>query len=151
MIGLDTSVVDTTAQFKLGTIFSDIGANGPSKDFKYVKWEDGSAAAAVVGEVSYYHAAGGYQDSLVSSDVSESVNLGAGIIQSLLTDGTFGWIQISGPATLSIALTAGADGDALTAVGAGDGTLDVSGLVTDFVCAVADDISAKEIVCMFPR
>ena len=87
----------------------------------------------------------------LKQELSESVNLGAGIIQSLLTDGTFGWIQISGPATLSIALTAGADGDALTAVGAGDGTLDVSGLVTDFVCAVADDISAKEIVCMFPR
>tara|TARA_R100001377_G_scaffold56038_1_gene33289 strand:- start:692 stop:1147 length:456 start_codon:yes stop_codon:yes gene_type:complete len=151
MIGLDTSAVDATAQFKLGTIFSNIGANGPSKDFKYVKWEDGGGAAGVVGEAAYYHAAGGYQDSLVSSDVSESINLGAGIIQSILTDGTFGWIQISGPATLTIALTAGADGNALTAVGTADGALDVSGAVTDAVVAFADDISAKEIVCMFPR
>ena len=68
-----------------------------------------------------------------------------------MTDGTYGWIQISGPATLTIALTAGADGNALTAVGTADGALDVSGAVTDAVVAFADDISAKEIVCMFPR
>ena len=116
-IGLDLTAVDTTAEFKLGTVMSNIG---------------------------------GSQDTLVTSDVSESVNIGAGVIQSLLTAGTYGWLQVTGPATLTIALTAGADGNALTAVGAGDGTLDVSGAVTDYVCAVADDISAKEIICCFP-
>jgi len=59
-------------------------------------------------------------------------------------------VQIKGPATLTIALTAGADGNALTPVGAGDGTLDVSALVTDHICAIADDVSAQEIICDFP-
>ena len=149
-IGLDITTVDSSAEFKLGTVMSNIGADGPMKAYKYVKWTNGSAAAAVVGEVAYYHAAGGSQDTLVTSDVSESVNIGAGVIQSLLTAGTYGWLQVTGPATLTIALTAGADGNALTAVGAADGTLDVSGAVTDYVCAVADDISAKEIICCFP-
>jgi hypothetical protein len=47
-------------------------------------------------------------------------------------------------------LTAGADGDPLTPAGATDGTLDVSGAVTDHVCAYAGDISDKEIICDFP-
>lgn len=150
-IGLDLSAVDSSAEFKLGTIIANIGVSGPCKEYKYVKWEDGSGASAVVSEVAYYHAAGGYQDSLVTSDLSESVNIGAGVIQSILTDGTFGWIQIAGPATTTLALTAGSDGNALTPIGSADGTLDVSALVSDPICAWADDISAKEIVCMFPR
>ena len=64
---------------------------------------------------------------------------------------TFGWVQIKGPATLALALTAGADGNALTAPGATDGTLDVAALVTDAICAYAADASAKKIVCMFPE
>jgi len=52
---------------------------------------------------------------------------------------------------LTIALTAGADGNALTAVGAGDGTLDVSAAVTDAVCAYAGDHSDNEIICAFPH
>ena len=67
-----------------------------------------------------------------------------------MTDGQFGWFQIKGVATLTIALTAGADGNALTAVGADDGTLDVSGAVTDCVCAFAGDASDNEIICAFP-
>lgn len=150
-IGLDLTAVDTTAEFKLGTIISTVGTDGPAKEYKYCKWTNGSAAAAVIGEVAYFHAAGGAQDALVTSDISEGVGIGAGVIQSLLTPATFGWLQISGPATLTIPLTAGADGNALTAIGAGDGTLDVSAAVTDYVCAIADDISAKKIFCCFPR
>jgi len=51
---------------------------------------------------------------------------------------------------LTIALTAGADGDPLTPTGSADGTLDVSADVTDNVCAIAGDISDKEIICTFP-
>ena len=58
--------------------------------------------------------------------------------------------QTKGVATLTTALTAGADGNALTAVGAGDGTLDVSALVTDFICAVAIDASAKIVMLTCP-
>jgi len=45
---------------------------------------------------------------------------------------------------------AGADGDPLTPTGSADGRLDVSGAVTDNVCAIAGDISDKEIICTFP-
>jgi len=63
----------------------------------------------------------------------------------------YGWIQIKGPATLTIALTAGADGDSLTPSGAGDGTLDLlDAAETDHNCAQAIDATAKIIACDFP-
>lgn len=151
-IGLNFNDVSDTAEFKLGTVMEDIGTDGPCKSYKYVRYDTGAGGvAAVSGQVAYYYTASGYNDSIVTSDLSDSVNIGAGVLQSAPTDGQYCWVQISGPATLSIALTAGADGNALTPVGATDGTLDVSGLVTDHVCAIADDISANEIVCCFPR
>ena len=67
-----------------------------------------------------------------------------------MTDGQYGWFQVTGVATLTIALTAGADGDPLCPTGAADGTLDVSAAVTDNICAIAGDISDKEIICTFP-
>jgi len=131
----------------LGDVFYGTGG----KVYKFVQYDAGTAAAAgVAGEVTYYSAAGGAQDFLVTSDVSDSVSLGAGVLQAAVADAEYCWVQIKGPATLSIALTAGADGNALTAVGAGDGTLDVSALVSDAIVAYADDASANEILCDFP-
>ena len=150
-LGLDLTAIDTTAEFKLGTIIDDIGTDGPCKAYKYIKYDAATAAVAgVAGEVAYYMATVA-NTSVVTSDVSDANGIGAGVLQAALTDGTYGWVQVEGPATLTIALTAGADGNGLTAVGAGDGTLDVSALVSDFICAVADDASAKTIMCMFPR
>lgn len=126
-----------------------IGTGG--KVYKFVRYYEGTAAVdGVAGEVCYYYAAGGGQDNSVTSDLSDSVNIGAGVLQANVSDAEYCWIQIKGPATLTIALTAGADGNALTPVGAGDGTLDVSALVTDHICAYADDASAQEIICDFP-
>ena len=147
-LGVDVTAVSSTAEFTLGTKCED--ADG--KVFKYVQYDTGAGpVAAVAGQVAYYYLASGYDAHKVTSDLSDSVSVGAGVLQSAPTDGQYCWIQIRGPATLSIALTAGADGNALTPVGATDGTLDVSAAVTDHVCAIADDISAKEIVCMFPE
>lgn len=131
----------------LGDVFYGTGG----KIYKFVQYFAGTAAVAgVTGEVAYYSAAGAGQDFTVTSDLSDSVNIGAGVLQASPADQEYCWVQIKGPATLSIALTAGADGNALTPVGAGDGTLDVSALVTDHVCAYADDASANEIICDFP-
>ena len=148
MIGIDPALVaNTVPQVTPGTH----GIDDDGKIYKYLKFDEGTAAVdGVVGEVTYYYLASGYDAHICTSDVSDSVNVGAGVIQVVVSDGEYAWFQIKGPATLTIALTAGADGNALTAVGAGDGTLDVSALVTDHVCAIADDISAKEIVCDFP-
>ena len=102
------------------------------------------------GDVAYYYTLDGYKNNQVTSDLSDSVEIGAGVLMSAPADGEYCWVQIKGPATLTTALTAGADGDPLTPTGSTDGTLDVSALVTDHVCAYAGDISDKEVICDFP-
>ena len=149
VLGIDPTAVSDTAEFLLGQHGAVVGS--PTKLYKYVQYDTGSAgAAAVAGEVCYYYTLDGYKNNQVTSDLSDSVEIGAGVLQAVMTDGQFGWIQIAGPATLTIALTAGADGDPLTPTGSADGTLDVSADVTDNVCAIAGVISDKEIICTFP-
>jgi hypothetical protein len=154
IIGLGLTTIDATAAFKLGTIAGDIGAEGPQKSYRYIKYVNGAAAVAgVAGEVAYYAkvAVGDATGTVVTSDLSDSDAVGAGVLQASLTAGTYGWVQVTGPATLTIALTAGADGDALTPTGAGDGTLDVNiatAANTD-ICARALDASANIIMCDF--
>jgi hypothetical protein len=148
VLGFKADEVYTSEVFDLGTIHR----NHDGKVYKFVKYDTGAGAvAAVAAQVAYYYLASGYNAHIVTSDLSDSVNLGAGVLLSAPTDGQYCWIQIRGPATLALALTAGADGNALTAVGATDGTLDVSAAVTDAVVAFADDISEKEIICFFPE
>lgn len=146
---LDT--VDTTDKEGVGTIRFE-----GNKVYKYIQYEAGAGAVAgVAGNVTYYYAAGGasagaHASNIVTSDLSDSNEVGAGVLQAALADGEYGWIQIKGPAIITPALTAGADGDPLTATGATDGTLDVAALITDPIVAWADDASAKKIICDFP-
>lgn len=134
----------------LGDVY--FGIDG--KVYKFVQYDTGAGpVAAVIGNVCYYYAVGGVsagQTNIVTSDLSDSAGLGAGVLQSAPTDGQYCWIQIRGDATITPALTAGGDGQALTAVGATDGTLDVSAAVTDAIVAYAVDASAKIIKCNFP-
>ncbi len=127
---------------------------GPlGKVYKFVQYVGGAGAvAAVAGNVAYYFAPSGASAGAetVTSDLSDSAGLGAGVLQSAIPISSYGWIQIKGTATITPALTAGGDGNALTAVGASDGTLDVSALVTDAIVAYAIDASAKIIKCDFP-
>lgn len=150
ILGMDLTAIDATAKFEPGSI----GRTEDGKLYKYVQYEAGAAAVAgVAGEVAYYPtvAVGGVTATIVTSDLSDSIEVGAGVLQANLTDGSYGWVQVTGVATLSIALTAGADGDPLTPTGAADGTLDVSALVTDSICAHAIDASANIILCAFPH
>lgn len=146
-LGFDLTKVGTDPLFALGTVIrTDDG-----KAYKYVQYsEEAAAVDGVAGEVCYYVADNGIMASDVTSDLSASDEIGAGVLQAIMSDNEYGWVQVRGPATLTIALTAGSDGDPLTPTGAADGTLDVSAAVTDNVCAVAGDISAKEIYCLFP-
>ena len=149
VLGIDVTSVSDTAEFLLGQHGAVVGS--PTKLYKYVQYDTGSVGtAAVAGEACYYYTLDGYKNNQVTSDLSDSVEIGAGILQAIMTDGQFGWVQIKGPATMTIALSAGADGDPLTATGAADGTLDVSADVTDIVVAIAGDASDKEIICDFP-
>lgn len=151
LAGVIVTQVDTAPQFQLGAVYR--ASNG--KRYKYVIYESGAGpVAAVAGNVAYYYAAGGASAgdfTKVTSDLSDSAGVGAGVLQSAPADGEYGWIQTGGPATLTTALTAGADGNALTPVGSTDGTLDVSALVTDHICAIAIDASAKIVMCTFPE
>jgi len=150
ILGIDVTAQSTTPEFVPGSLGAVTDSNG-TKLYKYLKYDDASAGVSgVLGEVAYYHTLDGYKLHTCTSDLSDSIEIGAGVIQATIATETYGWFQIKGAATLSIALTAGADGDPLTPTGAGDGTLDVSGAVTDNVCAIAGDISDKEIICDFP-
>jgi len=151
IVGANWSRRDTSPAFALGSI----GRDESGKKYKYVLYNDGAGdVAAVAGNVCYYYAPSGASagaTTTVTSDLSDSAGAGAGVLQAALANGEYGWVQITGPATLTTALTAGADGNALTPVGATDGTLDVSALVTDHVCAIAIDASAKIVMCCFPE
>lgn len=151
LAGIKLDRVDATPQFTAGVKYT--AQNG--KTYKYVQYDTGAGSvAAVAGNVAYYYAPSGASagaTTVVTSDLSDSAGVGAGVLQSAPADGEYCWVQTRGAATLTTALTAGADGNALTAVGATDGTLDVSALVTDFVCAVAIDASAKIVQCLFPE
>ena len=150
ILGIDVTAQSTTPEFVPGSLGAVTDSDG-TKLYKYLKYDDGTAAVAgVAGEVAYYYTLDGYKNNVCTSDLSDSIEIGAGVIQATIATETYGWFQIKGNSTLSIALTAGADGDPLTPTGAGDGTLDVSGAVTDNICAIAGDISDKEIICDFP-
>lgn len=125
--------------------------------YKWVKFNNGAGdVASVAAYVAYYYGVsgdavtGGYEDNVVTMDRTDGY-LGAGVFQAIIADGSYGWLQIKGPATLGIALTSGSDGEALTFVGAGDdGTLEVAGADVEAIVAYATDISAKKIACDFP-
>lgn len=156
-VGADITAVFTSTTLQTSGKGFGVGDHyeyGDGKVFKFVQYDTGAGpVAAVAGNVAYYYAPGGVSagaTTVVTSDLSDSANLGAGVLQSAPADGEYCWIQIKGPATLTTALTAGADGQALTPIGSTDGTLDVSALVTDSICAYAVDASAKIVMCDFP-
>ena len=151
VMGIEPTAVADTPEFQLGQLGAIIDDTNGTRMYKYLQYDTGSAGtAAVAGEVAYYYTLDGYKTFKVTSDLSDSVEIGAGVIQAVMTDGQYGWFQVSGAATLTIALTAGADGDPLTPTGSADGTLDVASAATDNICAIAGDISDKEIICTFP-
>jgi hypothetical protein len=152
LAGIDTTKVHTSMDYKVGSLAMNTTSDG-TKIYKFVLYDTGAGSvAAVSGQACYYYAPGGVSTGVVTvtSDLSDSAEIGAGILQSAPADGEYCWIQVSGLATMSIALTAGADGDPLTATGATDGTLDVTALATDPIVATAVDASAKIILCRFP-
>jgi hypothetical protein len=156
-MGMDLTKVRTSTEgpeFKVGTLGMVVTPSGTFKKYKYVQYDTASGAvAAVAGNFAYYYAPGGVSagsTTKVTSDLSDSAGVGAGVLQAVIPDEGYGWIQITGVATLTTALTAGADGNALTPVGATDGTLDVSALVTDHLCAIAVDASAKIVLLTCP-
>lgn len=141
--GADWDRRDTVAAFPIGQRAADRSGNL----YRYVQYKVAAGSvAAVAGNFAYYYAPSGASagaTAVVTSDLSDSAGVGAGVLMSALANDEYGWILTNGPYTLTTALTAGADGNALTPVGSTDGTLDVSAAVTDHHCATAIDASAK--------
>jgi len=152
--GVDVTAVtdDQEPKFTPGSIFED----DDGKKYKYVLFNNGAGnVASVAGNFAYYYGVSGAgaaaNSNTVTMDRTDAV-MGAGVFQAVIPDGEYGWIQVTGEATLTTAATAGADGNALTHVGAGaDGTVDVSALVTDPICAIAYDISADIVKLTCPE
>ena len=154
--GIKTDQVDTTAQFRLGTL----GMTYDGKVYKYVTYDEGTGALDLaVGDVVYYVDDTGYGSNTVTADASDAsgAEIGAGVVPAAVTaDGSFFWIQLTGPATLAVALGGSAgDGDPLTAVGAADKALTKAAeadtaATYKSVVAIAVDADAKEIICQFP-
>lgn len=154
--GAKLTATYTAAQLLEGTTpaVGDVFISTTGKRYRFVKYNTAAGTvAAVAGNFCYYYAAGGVSAGAtteVTSDLSDSAGVGAGVLQAVIANGSYGWIQTWGNATLTTALTAGADGNALTPVGSTDGTLDVSALVTDHICAIAVDASAKIVFVTCP-
>ena len=151
IIGAKLDRVTTDQEFQLGAKYmADDG-----KLYKYVTYsEEAAAVDGVAGECCYYVAGTGYAGCDVTSDLSaaDTTPVGAGVLQAVMSDNEFGWIQIKGHATLSIAIIGTtADGNALTPTGAADGSLDVvvTTVALAHICAYAADESANEIMCDF--
>jgi hypothetical protein len=144
-----TSAELTARGFAAGVVHEEYDG----KKYKLYLYNSGAGSvAAAAGNVAYIYAPGGTSagaTTTITSDLSDSNEIGAGVLQAVIASGSYGWVQVSGPATLTTALTAGADGDPLTPSGSTDGTLDVVASVTDPVCAYAIDASAKIVMCNF--
>jgi hypothetical protein len=122
--------------------------------------------AAVAGDVVAYFAEVGAEQGRVVTDKSDAdtVVIGAGVLGGAVagvhtgTGAEYGWIQIKGPATLNTAIgDSAADGDMLMA-GATDKAVQrmkFTGSTPNILaigayCAIANDASAKKVICDFP-
>ncbi len=129
--------------------------------YKFVKYNNGAAnTEGTAGDAVGYYAPGGdgaspngYASNTVTVDLSDT-NMPAGILMADCVDTQYVWIQIKGPATVSTTL-GGSAGDGNPLVMSADKTLGKaaeadSAAVYKNVCAIADDASAKTVVCNFP-
>lgn len=89
-IGADLDrVYEDESDFPLGEIFVD----HDGKVYKFVKYTEGTAATdGVAGEVAYYDGETGYANNVVTSDLSDSDEVGAGVLQADMSEDDHGWI-----------------------------------------------------------
>jgi hypothetical protein len=151
--GIDVTKTHTSEDYALGSLTAQTTSTG-TKIYKFVLFNNGVGnVAAVAGNFAYIYAVSGAsagQLTTVTMDLTDTQEIGAGVFQSVPADGEYCWIQVTGSATLTTALTAGGDGDPLTPTGSTDGTLDVTTASTDHICAVAVDASAKIVLLYCP-
>lgn len=115
--------------------------------YRFVQYLGGAGSiAAVAGNAVGIYAPGGVSTgvtNIVTSDVSDTAGVLAGVLMSAPATTDYCWIQVGGVATVTTTLVSGADGNAMTLSTTTDGTLKVVGAVTDSGGAVAVDASLK--------
>ncbi len=139
---------DSTPQEKLGTVRKS--HTDDRKLYKYVKYSVGTISpAAAAGDAVGYVATTGYGASVVTSDVSATDSVLAGVTLSAATDGYYGWIQIAGPnAAMSVTFVSGSAGNLMTLSSSTDATLKVAGADTDAGGAVM--VAALSVILKCP-
>lgn len=136
-------------EFPLGTYREEDGLG-----YRYVKFDNGSGnVASVDGKLAYHFADTVADYWTVTMDVSDTDrNKVCGVFTAVIADGGFGWLQTKGPDTVT---TNGdddiAEGDAIIASAAGDGTCDSTAqdtAPTNRVVgwALADDVNGSDTV-----
>lgn len=143
----ETSTIDKEG---VGTIRQE-GA----KFYRWCKYDNGTAnITALAGHVVAYKAGhANFTNAVVTPDVSDTDGVCAGVLMSAPADAEYCWVQTRGlSGILALDVTAGALGNAMTIIGAGDGRLDVSALVTDYIAGVLVDTtaSAQKVVLSCP-
>lgn len=156
--------IDVTRTFTAGQLIGTESGKAPKlndlyesfdgKTYRFVKYNQGSTpVSAVVNNVTGFYAPAGVSTGVtneVTSFVTDTAGLGAGVLAGAPGHGEYCWIQVKGPATLATALVSGASGQPLVLSTTTNGTLKVAGALTDSVVAYAVLASAKIIECAFP-
>lgn len=158
MVGASLTNTYTTAQLAGSENYAtpQIGQryDAIDKTYRFIQYNSGAGTiAAAVGNCVGFYAPGGVSTgvtNVVTSDVSDTNGALAGVLMAVIPTGDYGWIQTRGVYTLTTALVSGADGNALTLSSTTDGTLKVSGAVTDACGAIAIDASAKIVMLKCP-
>ena len=148
----DTWLIDSNG-VNPGDILGDIRWED-NRAYKCVLYDEGAETLDVVAnDVVFYDGIAGITNNRVTADLSDTQNIGAGIIMATITvTSTLCWVHIKGgEVTLNTTLSAGGtDGDALTAVGAANKTLRNAANVDDPIVGYLIDDSADLMIPDFP-
>ena len=161
LVGAEVTRVFTSDEMEEGltTGLGNIVCLPGGKEYKLVLYDEGTGALDLAaGDLVVYTDVTGYDTSTVTADVSDVAGtlIPAGIVAATTvdTDGTYFYIQISGPATANQTL-GGSAGDGAPLQAGADKTLTLAAEAgsgaPDHVCAYAVDASAKTIACRFLR
>tara|TARA_Y100000296_G_C5132490_1_gene236316 strand:+ start:517 stop:996 length:480 start_codon:yes stop_codon:yes gene_type:complete len=142
----------TTEKDSLG----DIRWEG-NKCYKYVQYK-ATAIACVAGRMTGFYTMDGYKNNQVTLDTSDQPQAatltGAGLTLSVIPTDGYGWVQIKGAATMSVAFVAGTDGDPVGLVGAtadtGDLDLHITAVSNSHICGFIGDASDNELLVDCP-
>lgn len=128
------------------------------KIYKYCQYKEGTGTLDITsGDFLVYWGTTGHAAFQVTADYSDAAETTAPIpagvaTAAVTTDAQYFWLQIKGPATLTVTLGGTAtDGSNLIAKGAADKALDMLTTTTAaIVCAFAEDASAKKVILDCP-